>query len=65
MRRQFSKNGINQTGQVILEPEHWRERLQAGTPGARELLQSAREGVLDIYPFSLPVPLFPATGNIL
>jgi len=52
LRQPFSARNITP---VILEPEHWSEWLQAGTPGARELLQSARDGVLDIYPVSTKV----------
>lgn len=40
---------------VILEPEHWKKWLEAGTPGAGELLRPAKDGSLDIYPVSTKI----------
>lgn len=40
---------------VILEPVHWKQWLETGTPGALELLVPAEEGTLDIYPVSTKV----------
>jgi putative SOS response-associated peptidase YedK len=40
---------------VILEPEHWKEWLDAHISGAGELLLPAKDGVLDIYPVSTKV----------
>ncbi|WP_076791450.1 SOS response-associated peptidase [Chlorobium sp. KB01] len=40
---------------VILEPENWRQWLQAGKPGAEKLLEPSGEGTLDIYPVSTRV----------
>ena len=40
---------------VILEPEHWKDWLDAGIPGAGELLLPAKDGALDLYPVSTKV----------
>lgn len=40
---------------VILEPEHWKEWLDTGTPGASKLLTPTKDGSLDIYPVSAKV----------
>jgi putative SOS response-associated peptidase YedK len=40
---------------VILEPEHWKVWLDAGTPDAVKLLVPAGEDKLDIYPVSVKV----------
>ena len=37
---------------VILEPEHWKEWLDAASPEAGKLLLPAKDGALDIYPVS-------------
>ena len=36
---------------VILEPEHWKQWLEAGTPDAVKLLVPLGDDKLDIYPF--------------
>jgi putative SOS response-associated peptidase YedK len=40
---------------VILEPEHWKVWLDAGTPDAVKLLVPTGEDKLDIYPVSVKV----------
>ncbi len=40
---------------VILEPEHWKEWLEAGTPDATKLLVPSGDDKLDIYPVSTKV----------
>ena len=40
---------------VILEPEHWKEWLDADKPEAGELLQPAKDGALALFPVSTKV----------
>ncbi|MCX6177808.1 MAG: SOS response-associated peptidase [Chlorobiales bacterium] len=40
---------------VILEPEHWKQWLEASSPDAEKLLIPAKDGTLDIYPVSTKV----------
>ena len=40
---------------VIIEPEHWKEWLDAGTPDSCRILVPPADGTLELYPVSTKV----------